>query len=144
MSIFRRTEDVLEIQEGPSTSIRGKAACDLMQDNKLPFITLLSTKTWIFEYDQFICNIWVWFFLQTWQLLYIGPDPPARPCTANGFHNVTTLEIKGSKEFCEEGSTRFNEVNLRCESPESMQFLQHCDTEGKSGWLSYYELIGTK
>ena len=72
-------------------------------------------------------------------MFYIGPDPPARPCTANGFHNVTTLEIKGSKEFCEEGSTRFNEVNLRCESPESMQFLQHCDTEGKSGWLSYYK-----
>ena len=45
MSIFRRTEDVLEIQEGPSTSIRGKAACDLMQDNKLPFITLLSMKS---------------------------------------------------------------------------------------------------
>ena len=44
MSIFRRTEDVLEIQEGPSTSIRGKAACDLMQDNKLPFVTLLSMK----------------------------------------------------------------------------------------------------
>jgi len=105
MNIFRRTEDVLEIQEGPSTSIRGKAACDLMQDNKLPFVTLLR------------------------------PDPPARPCTANGYHNVTTLEIKGSKEFCEEGSTRFNEVNIRCESPESMQFLQHCDTEGKSDFL---------
>ena len=51
MSIFRRTEDVLEIQEGPSTSIRGKAACDLMQDNKLPFVTLLSMKPWIFEND---------------------------------------------------------------------------------------------
>ena len=54
MSIFRRTEDVLEIQEGPSTSIRGKAACDLMQDNKLPFITLLSMKTWVFAYVQFL------------------------------------------------------------------------------------------
>lgn len=105
MSIFRRTEDVLEIQEGPSTSIRGKAACDLMVDDKLPFTTLLR------------------------------PNPPARPCTANGYHNVTSLKLKGSTEFCDESSTRFNEVSLRCEAPESLQFLQHCDTEGKSEFL---------
>ena len=42
MNIYRRTEDVLEIQEGPSTAVRGRAACDLMVDDKLPFITLLS------------------------------------------------------------------------------------------------------
>ena len=44
MNIYRRTDDVLEIQEGPSTAVRGRAACaqDLMIDTKLPFITLLS------------------------------------------------------------------------------------------------------
>ena len=66
-----------------------------------------------------------------------GPKPPARPCTANGYHNVTSLKLKGSTEFCDESSTRFNEVSLRCEAPESLQFLQHCDTEGKSGNFIY-------
>ena len=68
-------------------------------------------------------------------ILTAGPNPPARPCTANGYHNVTSLKLKGSTEFCDESSTRFNEVSLRCEAPESLQFLQHCDTEGKSGTL---------
>ena len=49
MNIYQRTEDVLEIQEGPSTAVRGKAACDLMIDNKLPFITLLSMIKYFFK-----------------------------------------------------------------------------------------------
>ena len=72
-------------------------------------------------------------------ILTTGPNPPARPCTANGYHNVTSLKLKGSTEFCDESSTRFNEVSLRCEAPESLQFLQHCDTEGKSGTLIYWK-----
>ena len=28
MNIYQRTEDVLEIQEGPPTAVRGRAACD--------------------------------------------------------------------------------------------------------------------
>ena len=63
----------------------------------------------------------------------LGPEPPARPCSANGYHNVTSLNLKGSKEFCEKGSLRFDEVTLRCHSSETLQFIQHCDKEGKSG-----------
>ena len=42
MNMYRRSDDVLEIQEGTSTSVRGGAACDLMNDNMMSFVTLLS------------------------------------------------------------------------------------------------------
>ena len=67
---------------------------------------------------------------------FSGPDPPARPCTANGYHNVTSLNLKGSKDFCEEGSTRFDEVTSKCETPETLQFIQNCDKEAKSGFVN--------
>ena len=44
MNLYRRTQDVLEIQEGPSIAVRGKAVFheDLMIEDKLSFTTLLS------------------------------------------------------------------------------------------------------
>ena len=66
---------------------------------------------------------------------FSGPDPPARPCTVNGYHNVTSLNLKGSKEFCEKGSTRFDEVTSKCQTPETLQFIQNCDKEAKSGTM---------
>ena len=67
--------------------------------------------------------------------IFSGPDPPARSCTVNGYHNVTSLNLKGSKEFCEKGSTRFDEVTSKCQTPETLQFIQNCDKEAKSGTI---------
>ena len=64
---------------------------------------------------------------------FVGPNPPPRPCSANVFHNVTSLSLRGAKEFCQEKAMGFSEINIKCQSLESMQFIQYCGGKEKSG-----------
>ena len=154
MNLYRRTEDILEIQEGPSTAVRGKAACaeDLMVESKLPFTTLLSNLSTNYATCCFIVNfIRVVIIQEAYRInLYsstpfvTGPDAPARPCTANGYHNVTSLNLKGATEFCDPEhpeSSGFREITARCKSSELLEFIRDCGAEQTSGLTNIAHVV---
>ena len=149
MNLYRRTEDILEIQEGPSTAVRGKAACaeDLMVESKLPFTTLLSNLNTNYATCYLIVNFpppsnahWSIQFYS----FFTGPDAPARPCTANGYHNVTSLNLKGATEFCDPEhpeSSGFREITARCKTRELLEFIRDCGAEQTSGLTNITHVV---
>lgn len=103
MSMYKRSENILEIQEGRLTRTQSEA-CSYhnMNEEMLSFTMLIRTESE---------NV---------------------PCTADGYHNVTSLDLKGQTDPC--GSRAgFREVLIQCgESNEEIEFIRDCDGQEKN------------
>jgi hypothetical protein len=52
-------------------------------------------------------------------------------CTANGNYNVTELNLKGTTDPC--SPVGFSQISIRCQQPETIQFIQECGSVKDSG-----------
>ena len=61
-------------------------------------------------------------------------DIASSPCTANGIHNVTGIDLKGQTDACS-NPTGFVRVEARCseEGQEILHFIRECDDDRKQG-----------
>ncbi|XP_059099729.1 uncharacterized protein LOC131893644 [Tigriopus californicus] len=103
MSLYKRSENILEIQEGRLTRTLPEACTyHNMNEEMLSFTMLIRTEAE---------NV---------------------PCTADGYHNVTSLDLKGQTDPC--GSRAgFREVLIQCgESNEEIEFIRDCDGQEKN------------
>ena len=106
LMMYFRTNNIIELQEGVVTE-RSELACsdNMMDIVKLPYITLIKA-----------------------ELEYL-------PCLAGGYHNVTDLDLKGTKDSCA-NSAGFQEISIRCDSPEQILFYRNCENEGKTSMFN--------
>ena len=60
---------------------------------------------------------------------FFFPDAevPTKPCINGGNYNVTELSLKGDSDLCSKNG--FNQVSIRCQEPELIQFLRECSNE---------------
>lgn len=100
MTIYRRNEDIIEIQEGKLANDE-RSACMLhfMNEMFMSYTMLLKAEL---EY---------------------------KPCTADGMHNVTSLELRRQTNACAT-EAGFHEVSIRCgdddDSDVKIQFFRRC------------------
>jgi hypothetical protein len=64
-------------------------------------------------------------------LIILESDPPMTTCTANGNYNVTEINLKGTTDPC--SPVGFAQISIRCQQPETIQFIQECGTVKDSG-----------
>ncbi len=146
LSLYRRSTDILEIQEGQPTDHPGDACTTLnMVENRLHFTTLLRKQDCIWP-----PRTATFFFCP----LNAGIGIEARACTADGLHNVTYLDLKGRTDACgfdagfqanfqstffcsyvfTPSITILQEVTLRCSGDhgEFMQVIRKCEEKERT------------
>jgi hypothetical protein len=67
---------------------------------------------------------------------------PFRPCTADGHHNVTGLNLAGVTDACTaDNNFGFREIFIRCHEDETIEVIRDCGTTESGEVASENEYI---
>ncbi len=68
-----------------------------------------------------------------------------QPCSADGFHNVTALNLKGERDPCthddeSDAGVGFKEVYIKCSESHVIEFIQDCAEDPQGRVASEYKI----